>query len=478
MPDICNVPQAAQTNAVGLATARGCNPGENAVWTQWGPNDVTDFSASLTKEARDPLSQNRGGGKSVVTALEAAPGFSHDLTVSFFDYFMADFLYTRWVGNAARKFEVAAITASGFELAESGEPLPEGALVHGRRFADDLNNGLHVVGAASTGTMIDVSDLEPDADPDGQIYHVGQEFPEGDVELVGANTLTSTLTDFTTLGYVVDQWIDVRGFAGQTNTLARIVAIAENELTLANSELVTASGTGVTCRIYAAQLAKSVPVGDPDFVLPEITAEMRYNSATPEFEYARRAIPNQITINLPVEAKSTVDVTWSAADIEEPTTTRRDGTWTNPVDNASMAPAEAARRVAVQGADETGLSSYLKDVTITINNNAGGESVWGDLTSTFPTYGNQEITAATEAVFIDGSVLRAARRNSTIQLTLGQFNEDGTVLFHMPTNTWDEPGKNLERDNAVKVTGTITAFTDPAQYRLSASLFWWTPAAS
>lgn len=480
MVDICNVPGAAQTNATSLSTVKECDPGENSVWTYWEPNEISDFSAALTKEARDPISRNRGGGKPQITALEAAPGFQHDLTASFFDYFMDDFLFTTWQGTAAQDFNVTAVTAvtaSAFTLDPAAIALPEGAVVYARGFDNEANNGRHVVGAMSTTTSVPVSGLTADASPgdDVSLHHVGHEFAAGEISIDAAGNIVSSTTDLTTLGYVVDQWIDVRGFTDQPNTLARIVEISATQLTLANSLLTEDAGTGVTATIYISQLAKTVPVGDPLFRQPQLTAEVRYNSATPEYEYGRRLQANQITLNLPVAAKSTCDVTFSGADVEPPTTTRRAGSWTNPLLNDAFAPAAASRRVAVEGNDESELTTFLKDVTITINNNGGGEAVWGDLAATFATFGNQTIESSTEAVFTDGSVLRAARNNATIQMSLAMFNEQATVVFHQPDSTWDEPGKNFERDNTVKVSGTIRSFTDPLNYRFSASLFWWLP---
>lgn len=473
----CNAPKAAQTNATTLATAKVCEPDAQTQWTYWEPNEISEFSAGLTKEARDPISQNRGGGKPVVTAVEAAPGFSHDLTISFFDYFMDDFLYSTWVGNAAEKFTVTAVTASGFEIT-SGSVLPEGAVIYTRGFQDDTNNGRHVVGATSTDTLIAVTGLTATASPasTAQLHYVGFEFPAGDVDINAAGNLESTTTDFTTLGWELDQWVDVRGFSSQTgSTLARIDSIGANEVVLANSELVAEDGTGKTVTVYESQLVKTVSATDALFRQPEMTAEVGYASQTPEYEYGRRAQANQITLNLPVTGKSTADVTWSAADVESPTTTRKLGTWSNPLNNAALSPAEASRRVGIDEVDETGLSTYLKDVTLTINNNAGSEAVWGDLTATFGTYGNQTVESATEVVFENGDVLRAARDNRTIQLTLSEFNEDGTILFHQPTATFDEPSKNFERDNAVKIPGTIRSYTDTSSYRFSCSLFWYLP---
>lgn len=475
----CNAPNAAQTNATSLSTCKVCDPVAQTVWTYWEPNEISNFDAALTKEARDPISQNRGGGKGKVVALEAAPGWSHDLTISTLDYFMDDFLFTTWQGAAAQNFAISDVSGTGYTVA-AGTVVPVGAIVYARGFGTAANNGRKVVSGTPSATSVTAAGLVAEATPPStaQLHVVGFEFPEADIAIDADGNITSAATDFTTLGCVPDQWIDVRGFTTQTgSTLARIVDIADDKLTLANSDLVTEVGTGKTISIYSSKLAKTVPVGDPLFRQPQMTAEIRYASAVPEYEYGRRLQANQITLNLPVAAKSTFDVTFSGADVESPSTTRRLGVWTNPLNNASMAPAEAARRMSVEMADDTGLSSYLKDVTITINNNGGSEAVWGDLTATFQTYGNQTVSSATEAVFIDGSVLRAARDNSTIQLSLGMFNEDGQVVFHQPNSTWDDPSKNFERDNSVKVAGTINSFTDPASYRFSCSLFWWVPAA-
>lgn len=474
----CNAPNAAQTNATSLSTCKVCDPVAQTVWTYWEPNEISNFDAALTKEARDPISQNRGGGKGKVVSLEAAPGWSHDLTISALDYFMDDFLFTTWQGAPAQNFDITAVSGTGYTVA-SGAIVPVGSIVYARGFSTAANNGRKVVSGAPSATSVTASGLVAEASPPdtAQLHVVGFEFPEGDVAIDADGNITATVTDLTTLGYVPDQWIDVRGLTTQAgSTLARIVDISAGLLTLANSDLVTEVGTGKTISIYSSKLAKTVPVSDPLFRQPQMTAEIRYASVVPEYEYGRRLQANQITLNLPVTAKSTFDVTFSGADVEAPSVTRRLGIWTNSLNNASMSPAEASRRMAVELADETGLSSFLKDVTITINNNGGSEAVWGDLVATFQNYGNQTVSSATEAVFIDGSVLRAARNNSTIQLSLGMFNEDGQVIFHQPDSTWDDPAKNFERDNSVKVSGAINSFTDPANYRFSCSLFWWVPA--
>lgn len=474
----CNAPAAAQTNATSLSTCKVCEPVGGTVWKYWEPNEVSSFDASLTKEARDPISQNRGGGKSVVTALEAAPGFSHDLTVDFIDYYMDDFLFTTWAGIAARKFTLSAVTGTGYTVA-SGAVVPVGSIVYAAGFATAGNNGRKVVSGTPTATSVTAAGLTAEASPPAaaQLHVVGIEYAVGDVAIDADGNITTAAADFTTQGYVLNQWIDVRGFTTQTgSTLARVVGIAAGKLTLANSTLATEVGTGKTISIYHAQLARTVSATDPLFRQPQMTMELRHNSVTPEYEYARRAQANQIVLNLPVTAKATADVTFSAADVEAPSTTRKPGVWSNTLNNDSMAAAAGARRVSVEKADETGLSSYIKDVTITINNNGGSEAVWGDLTATFANYGNQAVTSATEAVFIDGSVLRAARNNDTVQLTLGLSNAQGVVIFHQPDSTWDDPAKVLNVNETTKVSGTITAFTDPLSYRFACSLFWWVPA--
>lgn len=474
----CNAPAAAQTNATSLSTAKVCDPVAQTVWKYWEPNEVSSFDASLTKEARDPISQNRGGGKAAVVALEAAPGFSHDLTVDFVDYFFDDFLFTNWVGAAARKFTLSAVTSTGYTVA-TGAVVPVGSIVYASGFLNAANNGRKVVSGTPTATSVTASGLTAEATPpaNAQLHVVGIEYAVGDIALDADGSLTTAAANFVTQGYVANQWIDVRGFTGQTgSTLARILTVAADKLTLANSTLVTEVGTGKTISIYQAQLARTVPVTSADFRQPVMTMELRHNSVVPEFEYARRAQANQIVLNLPVSAKATADVTFSAADVEAPTTTRRLGTWTSTVNNDSMAAATGARRVSVDKADESGLSSYVKDVTITINNNGGSEAVWGDLTATFNTFGNQSVSSATEAVFIDGSVLRAARNNDTIQLTLGLSNAQGVVIFHQPDSTWDDPAKVLNRNENTKISGTINSFTNPESYRFSTSLFWWVPA--
>lgn len=275
----CNAPIAAQTNATSLSVCKVCDPDANTKWVYLEPNEISNFDAALTKEARDPISQNRGGGKPVVTALEASPGFSHDLTIDFLDYFMDDFLFSTWQGIAARDFTISAVTGTGYTVA-TGAVVPVNRIVYATGFATPANNGRKVVSGTPTATSVTTSGLVAEASPPAtaQLHVVGIQYATGDIAIDADGNLTTAAGDFTTDGYVLNQWIDVRGFTGQTgSTLARIIGIETDTLTLANSTLVTEVGTGKTVSIYTSQLARTWAVGDANFRQPNGTMELRHN---------------------------------------------------------------------------------------------------------------------------------------------------------------------------------------------------------
>lgn len=461
---LCDGTPAADVNASRLSVAKECLPSASTIWTIQQPNEISAFSADFTKVARTPISTDRAGRKGTVSNVEVAPAFQTDVTLDTFRYWGDGFLYSKWEGAGNVDLDVSGATATGYTVTANGA-LAEGSLVFAKGFGIAANNGLKTVVTGSTATEVKVSGLSVEASPpaDAQLYYVGVSGVAADITIDSNGNLTSTALDFTGLGLEVGQYIYIDGFTTQTVTskLARVGAVAAHLLTLENSEFVAEVGTGKTIKIYVSSFARNVPVDNADFYREQYTMEMRYNTATPIYENARGVSANQMTINAPLTDKMTMDLTFVAQDLEAPTPTPLPSlAYQNFDNNEAYNTVTNLNRIRLTNVDESGLSTFLKDVTVTINNNVAGENVLGVMGAAFTNIGNLEVTMDTETVMTDGAVLAAIRNNATVGFELAGVNGDGAIIINIPTMTLGDGSKNLSAGEKVKVAVTGTGYLD------------------
>lgn len=476
----CNQASAADVNATRLSVAKVCEPVSGTPWTVQQPNEISSYSADITKTQRTPISTDRSARKGTVTNVEVAPGFQTDITLDTFRYWGDGFLYSRWMGAGAIDIDVISVDSDSYTVAALASALPAGTLVYAAGFMMAANNGLKTVGSGSTTTDINVTGLVAEASPPvtARLYVVGTVADAGDIAVNANGQITSTTLDFTTLGLIPGQYIYIDGFTQTvTSKLARVVAVTAHVLTLASSEFVTEVGTGKTVSIYVSSFVRNVPVDSADFVKTEYTMEARYNTEPEIFEYARGVSANQMTINAPLTEKMTMDLTFVAQDLSEPVDTPLPGSgYYDFIENEAYNTVTNLNRVRLTGIDESGLSTYLKDTTITINNNVSGENTLGRMGATFTNLGNLEVTIDTEAVMTDGAVLAAIRNNTTVTFELAGVNGDGAFVVNIPAMTLGDGSKNLATGEKVKVTVSGTAHEEAGlDFMIGFSLFPYLP---
>lgn len=477
----CSTVPAADVNATRLSVAKVCEPLVGTPWTIQQPNEISSFSADITKTQRTPISTDRSARKGTVTNIEVAPGFQTDVTLDTFRDWGDGFLYSRWVGAGAVDVDVTAVAADGYTVATMTTPLAAGTLVYASGFGTAANNGLKTVGASSTTTKIIVSGLTVEASPPAvaRLYVVGVVGTAADIAVNANGDLTSTTLDFTTLGLVVGQYVYVSGFTQTVSSkMARVKSVTANLLSLDNSEFVTETGTGKTVSIFTSSFVRNVPVDSTDFVKTEYTMEARYNTDPVIYEYARGVSANQLTINAPLTEKMTMDMTFVAQDLSEPVDTALPGSgYNNYIENEAYNTVTNLNRIRLTGIDESGLSTYLKDVTVTVNNNVSGENVLGVMGAAFTNLGNLDVTMDTETVMTDGKVLAAIRNNQTVNFELAGVNGDGAIVINIPSMTLGDGSKNLATGEKVKVTVSGTAHQEESiGFMISFSVFPYLPA--
>lgn len=462
---------AVRTNATTLAfteqTALDTLPG-SPIWEYLEPNEINTFGATITKVARQPISNRRSARKGTTVDLDSAVQLSADLTLSQFLAFAQGFSFSTFtdVGNTGQGvFSPTAVTATGYTVAANGA-LTQNMLIFARGFTNPENNGLKVVGAASTGTEIKASGLVIEGSPPAgaRVEVVGFRTATGDLDVDASGNLTSSVLDFTTLGLTRYQHIFIGGNAAAnqfTNAankgLARIaLAPAANLLTLEKRDqaYVLEANTTQDVDIYFGPFLRDLPVNDVDFAQRYFQIEAAYQNLddiSPAYEYAINNVCNELSVNMPLADKVTVGLGLIGTDTDVPTGSRKGGTFQSPVQTEALNTTNDFARLRIQNSGETDLSTYFKELTLTINNGVAPEKVIANLGAIDMNYGFFTVTGSATLLFTQAAVVTAIRNNATVGMDFALRNGDGGVVFDIPTMTMSDGSKGFSINESVTI---------------------------
>lgn len=491
------------TNTVGLAYAiessLGVLPG-SPTWKTLEPNDIGTLGATISKVSRNPISKDRQRKKGTTTDLDSSVEFTHDLTMEAFIDFMEGFCFAQF--NGPIKFgpqetdDVTAVTgADSFTVGANGD-LPAGTLVYSRGFTNPANNGLHVVDAGSTGTnLVVTSTLVAEASPpvNATVEVCGVQGATGDLEINASGNLISTTLDFTTLDLTVGQVIWVGGdttatqFAVAANTgWARITSIAANEVGLDKTTATFAidDGSTKTIQIFFGKFLRNVAVDDADYIERSFQFEGAYPDlggvGTDEYEYAVGNLCNQVSINLALADKATVDFGFIGTTTEDITDTRKTNAASaiQPQQTVAFNTSADIARLRIIETDETGVTTFFKSLTLTLNNNVSPEKVLGTLGAAFMNVGNFDVNIESQVLFTNKEVINAIKNNTTLAIDFSLRNDDGAMFFDLPAVTLNDGGKEFPENETVLVNTPAEAFEDSTLgTSIGISLFGYVPVS-
>src|ERR1700760_76014 len=153
------IPNSIDSNVTGLAFAEESSlktlPG-SPVWYALEPNSYTDFGASFSRVARNPITNTRQQPKGTITDLEAKAGFQQDLTQNNLLRLLQGFFWqdafekptTAPIKNAITVAITGVTTGPNVYAAASGlDIFKVGHLVLAKGFNVPANNGLKVASA-------------------------------------------------------------------------------------------------------------------------------------------------------------------------------------------------------------------------------------------------------------------------------------------------------------------------------------------
>lgn len=494
------------TNLVSLAyaieTSLGVLPG-SPTWKLVEPNNISSYGPEITTTPRNPMSKNRQRRKGTTTDLDSNAEWDGDLTMEHFIDFAEAFCFAQFTGpikfGPMETDSVSAVTGSNSFTVSANGDLTAGTLVYARGFTNSENNGLHVVDSGSTGTdLVVTSTLVAEASPpaNATVEICGVQGTSGDIQVDSSGDLISTTLDFTTLDLTVGQAIWVGGVADATRFgtsaspatergFARVTAIAANKLTLDKKAATWGAdtGTGKTIHVYFGKFLRNVSVDDTDYLERSLQFEAAYPDleavGTDGYEYSKGNYSNQMEISLPLTDKAGVTFGFIGTDTDPATTTRATGAASaiEPKQTVAFNTSADIARLRITEVDETGLTTYFKDLTLTINNNVSPEKVLGTLGAAFMNTGNLDIDVATTCLFTNRDVTAAIRNNTTVTMDFSLRNDDGGLFFDIPACTLGGGGKNFPENESVTIEVPAMAFEDPTLgTSIGISLFGYLPA--
>lgn len=464
-----------QTNATTLYFAEETSPGvvsAGAVWKAEEPNDITSVAASITKGTRNPISPDRMAKKGATLDLDSAVEFAGDLTISAFENYGEAFL--RALAETQLDFSPTSVTATGYTVAADGD-LTENQLVYARDFGNPTNNGLKVVGTLSTTTEVKVSGLAAEASPPlgARLQVCGIQGEAGDITMDSSGDLNSTLLDFSTLGLSSGQSIYIGGGTAATSLpiagdgTARVRTITATKLVLDNHSDKITIGTDVaateTIQIFLGDRVKNVPLNHSDYLSRTYQFEVGFSgldAIDKGWIYSIGNSANNISISFTTGEFAAATYSFIGQNTEDLTDTIKTGDHIATYLTDALSATANVADLKLRSSDGADLTTYFKNVELTINNNISAEKVVEHLGGIATNIGDLEVTMSSSVVLSAGAILDAAKNNTTLSMAFLLYNDDGGMMFDIPSLTLDDSSFSLPRGESVLIDTGGNGFKD------------------
>lgn len=450
-------------------------------WRRHLPNTIDKFGSMYRSVAQDPIGGNRQLQGGEIVDIEAPTEWSCDFTKDVMDHFAEGIFMASAVqngGTGLAYFTPTSATTTEYVVAASGA-LQASTLVHARGFLQTANNGLKVVGAMSTGTNIKVAGLAAET-VSGYLATVevaGFRGASGDIQLDASGDLICTAANFTTMGLVAGQWIWVGGTIGGATAFAtsayrgfaQIKTIAALKLTLARRNWTVAApdnGAGKTIDLYWGRWITNTSAQHARYLERSYTFETVYQTlaAGPAaaFEYSQGNLLSTVVINLPATDKATMDLQFVGATSIDPSTTRLTGASTAfaPLSHSMMNTSTHMYRLRMSNVDETGLTTDIKSMKVTLTNSVTRETVLGYAGARYLNVGDFIATIEGEYLFSNEAFITGVRDKRTVQLDFSLRNGEGGYLFDFPAMKIDSADKKFTSKSSVTLQGKTTGIED------------------
>ena len=522
------------TSSTGMAFAVEGTAGTKATADYKGfqPNDIGAFGTAITTVTRDPISKRRQRQKGTITGLEANAGVPVDLTMDVLENWLESICgSTRKNKDVWRLESTGGVATDGSEVFNVKGGLIDAGSDAANKFAVNTtgnanlhplfwtegfkvasNNGLKVLNASVTGHASNVVGLSvangsfeagDEATTTGKISLCGFRFTQsaGTSSFIKTGTQASlaTTTQFVTQakrmlfpGQMVHfgSPLTPGGAIGNGRApggndgigFARFREYDGNNLVFdklpADFTTINSLASNATFDIIFGDFVRNVAVDDDDYLEQtytiELSSENLLTMGASAYEYARGCELNTFTMEFPLNDKSTANLEFLARDIDAASPDRADGSNSpdSPVYTEALNTVSDFGRLRIVGADENGLGSDFKNLTITVSHQLTPENVIGNLGAKYINRGNFIVDVEAEAIFSSSRVPAAIRDNTSMSLDLILGNNEGTVGFDVPGMALSGGERSFPTNAAVTISTTGASFEDDKfDASLMASLF-------
>lgn len=466
----------------------------SGAWKPREPNEYGDFGAQLTNTPRKPIRIDRQNRKGVLTDLEAPASWTEDMTYSsFLDmvdlYLFADYRDKGTFGaDSIALIAISGIVASTdtFTVASGGDSCDADDIVFGTGFTNSGNNGLHIV-ASSTGTTVVVGNGLVDETPPSTatLTRVGHEFAAGDLSVTQPGTSTGYpyITsaggkDLTELDIVPGEWVYIGGDAAlnkwataANNGYARVRSVTSTVMTFDKTQntMVTEAGGVLEIRIFLPRVCKNEStaatimkkylqiersLGSPDSGSP----------GNVQGEYVVGGSADQMMIGLPTSEIITTEYSFLGADHEtnDSATGLKSGTRPALQANDGYNSVNHVRRLSLRvisatDANPTSLFTYLKEVSVKVENNISLNKAIGVLGGASTNAGSIDVELEAEAYLATVAALAAKRANSDVSFDMSIADQNQGITIDLPLLALGDGLPELETNEPIMLKMTNPA---------------------
>lgn len=453
-------------------------------WRQHQPNPggIANYYPQVKKVARSPLSKNRQNEKGDIVDLDAVPAITHDVNKDLLDAFNEGILLSATKhtgGTGLAYFTPSAVSSTVYTVAALGA-LAQNTLIYARGFTVAGNNGLKVVGAASSGTTIPTGGLATET-VSGYLATVevaGWRGASGDIGIDVNGNLTSSVADFTTMGLLAGMVIWVGGTIGGANAFgtaayrgfAQIVTVAAHLVTLKLRQwTIGAADTGVAklIDIYWGRWFRNVAFDHADYKEPSYTTELSLPGAAAagatDYMYANGCMVDTFEISAPKLSLLTSTITFAGTTIGNPTTVRATGAATGNLPlatNAFNVVTEELFLKVQNTSDEVAVLIDIDNWKFTLQNNITPQKQQGTFGAIRMIVGKCVVAVDIGGFLVQDDGMQAIRDKRTMRFGAGLRNGDGGFFVDVPALTFEGGAPSFPANGPVMYSPKAVAFRD------------------
>ena len=420
----------------------------NPIFKKFRYKGSSDLKFEYKTEMSKEIIADRQVSDLYLIGAEASGGANIQYSIDSYDDISEGALFNRWVKNNIRNdtqavLKFASVESSTgttgkihFDPTVSTAPFLDNDIVYVEGVTDFSGAIVQITGGTFSSpdyfhdfTVLNgVSTVTENATQKSRVYRCGYEFQDKLQALTSPNTLTSSTTDMTTLGFTVGQWIRVSSETNSAtdgfdvtadNDFVRISAISTNILTLDKVPSGWAEDLNAGTKKIALFYDGYLQNGSTEI---SYTLERAYTDHSPaEYEYFSGMVVDEFSISNEKQSITTGAVKFIGTSSKYQTG-RESGA--SSVDTFTTTPFNTVNNinylelndVDISGGSATsGLNLALK-VDLNIKNNVRGQNAIGSLGFVGTGVGQFNVSGSIETYFQDSSILNLLSNNTDTSL--------------------------------------------------------------